>query len=158
MCVQCCTTRPLQVFFFLQTPASAAQVPNPTATYKILRQWVRASDSSLDWRYAFFFFNRFFPFVNDIHNFPLLLCLAINFLFVFNVYMQSCKCTQIHYYYNKVLCFVGSAIMFSVTGITCSSLRQFRRHTHTHTIVSQFLECHDIKNNECVLHNYNERT
>ena len=87
---------------------------------------VRASDSSLDWRYAI-------PFVNDLHNFPLLLCLAFYFLFVFNGYLQSCKCTRIHYYYNEVLCFVASAIMFSVTGITYSSLRQFRRHTHTHT-------------------------
>jgi hypothetical protein len=109
------------LLFATLTPTSAVHVPNPTAV-----GMVRASDSSLDWRYAI-------PFVNDIHNFPLLLCLAFYFLFVFNGYLQSCKCTRIHYYiyYNEVLCFVASAIMFLVTGITYSSLHQFRRHTHT---------------------------
>ena len=90
------------LLFATLTPTSAVHVPNPTATYKILRQWVRASDSSLDWRYAI-------PIVNDIHNFPLLFCLAFYFLFVFNGYLQSCKYTRIHYYYNinEVLCFVA---------------------------------------------------
>ena len=133
-------------------------VPNPTATYKILRQWAWCEQVIPLWTGGMlFFFNSFFPFVNDIHNFPLLLCLAFYFLFVFNGYLQSCKCTRIHYYYNEVLCFVASAIMFSVTGITCSSLRQFRRHTHTHT--HDCFAIHGMsrhKNNECVLHN--ERT